>query len=349
MQGSEIEAMRSEPVSGAATESRELATFMFHPSLLIRDRAEAERFFERAFGVPSVYQRVIMTDNRLEYNNDYPTDYSIYTWVADVWFDALQPDLYRIEGRENADPSYGRLVEIGWFVDDLAASIEACERAGVRVLNQHDAIVTTANVSEAASAASNDIALFWMHPADTGLSLELCYMTPTFGGKFGEVCFPPLTNGWQSPPMLGPNPLGVEFCSWHSILTTDLPRALKWACEVLGGRLIHRSFDQALQTENTYVWLGKSVLEFAQPVASDGLAYDNFQKKTSSLSGKVSEDVYWSIGFKVRDVKRAASHLESAGIAFEWLDDHRIMIDAQVGLGVYWCLTDQAVSSDPRI
>jgi hypothetical protein len=331
------------------SEGTRRALYNFHPTLILEDRLEAEAFFQNVFGMESVHQGTVMYDPRLKYNDDYPMDYSVWTWIGDLWFDTIQPDLYRIVGADPVDkPNYRHMIEMAFLVDDVDATLAAFERNRIKIWNQYGDLVTLANKETAISAATTEIALFWPDPADTGMAMEICHFNTEFGRKFGEICYPPFVNGWKGPKPRGPNPLGIEFCAFHSVLTDNVPRALRWSTSVLGGNVISTSIDHALQTENTYVWIGESVVQFARPLQAQGIAYERHKDKSASLSGKMSDDVYWSLGLKVSDLEKTRDHLKAVDLPFENLDDHRVIVAPEHGLGVRWCFTDQNVEGDTR-
>lgn len=322
--------------------------YMFHPTMTTADRAAVEAFFKRFFQTDGIYQRQVTTDRRLAFNPDYPVDYSFHVWVADMWFDAIQPDLYRIEGSTTPPPSMGRLVEMAWFVDDVASTVAACESHGIRVFNQYGAPVTSSNPQAAISAATPEFLLWWLNPADTGFAIELCRITPVISHFFAELCFPPLASGWRSPAPDGPNPLGIEYCSHHTLLTDKVARGLQWAVDVLGGKVIHQGTDPRRETESTYVWLGKTVVEFAQPKRPESPAWRDWQEKTTSLAGAPQEDVYREITFRVRDVPAVRAHISKLQLDCEYEDEHFVTLNRAHGLGVCWSFTDEAIPGDPR-
>ena len=70
------------------------------------------------------------------------------------------------------------------------------------------------------------------------------------GGLVGELAFPPILSNWSAPEPTAPNPLGIQYCSHHTVLTVDIHRALRWAVELLGGRVLNEAYNPYLKSDS---------------------------------------------------------------------------------------------------
>ena len=136
------------------------------------------------------------------------------------------------------------------------------------------------------------------------------------------------------------DPLGIEGCSHHTILTSDSARAVHLLVDVLGGGIISVAENEVLQTHSTYVSLGDAVFEYAEPW------------QQSPLMGRVAQnaplDLYHTITWKVTDLDRAAEHLERNGVRIASRTEHTITSDPRDGFGVPWGFTTAVTEGDPR-
>lgn len=129
-------------------------------------------------------------------------------------------------------------------------------------------------------------------------------MTPVISPHYGEICFPPMIDSWNPAAPVGDNSLGIQFCSHHTIFTDNVARGLRWSVDILGGRVVHQGSNDFLETQSTYVWLGKTIIELPNP-STESRSWNDWQNKTTSLVGAPQEDVYQSITFKMRDLNAA--------------------------------------------
>ncbi len=82
---------------------------------------------------------------------------------------------------------------------------------------------------------------------------------------------PRIAPGWTLPPVTDDDPLGIERCSHHTVLTGQPERALRLIVDVLGGNIVHEGRDELRGTTVTSVDLAGSILEYAVPdVGSPG-------------------------------------------------------------------------------
>src|SRR4051812_23839122 len=93
-------------------------TMMYHPSHHVTDLAEAERFFEEVFGRTSTPLASMMRDAPAR--DGYPTDYSTFTPIQDVLFDAIDPKRYVLLGKQRYKTvTEPHLKGFGWYVEGM--------------------------------------------------------------------------------------------------------------------------------------------------------------------------------------------------------------------------------------
>ena len=104
-------------------------------------------------------------------------------------------------------------------------------------------------------------------PAETGLSYEFCVFMPHRDPR-GD---PPVHAAIPF------DPLGIECCSHHTVLTDHKERALLLLVEVLGGRIVHEGRNDLLATQSTFVALANGVIELGQPLEEGSPAMQDWQ------------------------------------------------------------------------
>ncbi|MGD9696770.1 MAG: glyoxalase/bleomycin resistance/dioxygenase family protein [Thermoleophilia bacterium] len=319
---------------------------LFHPTNVVRDRAEMARFLKRVFNANGRNQGELLAEFDLDAS--YPPDYSLYTWIAEVWIDSIQPELYVLEGQPLPEGALDqRLVEFGWYIDGIDELQKALTTHGIRSVDQNNRPVPPDEAP--ASAGAPDIKLMWTDPATTGLSYELIEWPRERDAEFARLADARFDPSWTLPPISAEDPLGIERCSHHTILTRDVPRALNLVVDVLGGSVVRTADNPLLGTRSTYVWLKDALLEYAEPVETGSPAATELDGTTTpSLLGMPQEDRYHLIAWKVRDLDAVAAHLAAQGVGVEGRDDHTIVTDPADCLGVRWGFTDSLVTGDPR-
>ena len=304
-------------------------TMMYHPSHHVPDLGEAERWFERVFGRTSTSLASRMRD--LPTRPGYPTDYSIFTPISDVLFDTIDPKRYVLLGVQRyATVEQPHLKGFGWYIDGIAEVYRKLRRHGIRMVSQLDEL---ADGDAPPTAAGSPMPLYFSLPEDTGLRYEF----------FPAIPFPldpRIAPDWSVPPVSDDDPLGIERCSHHTVLTSDPERALRLVRDVLGGEVIHEGRDELRGTTGTYVALADSVLEYAVPDVGTAAHAD--------WSGEDPNDAYHSITWKVADLDRAQRHLEAQGVRIQMRSDDTIVTDTATSLGIPWGFTSRLTPGDPR-
>ena len=205
------------------------ATMMYHPSHHVPDLAEAENWFLRVFGRPSTSLASLSGDKPPR--PGYPNDYSTFTPISDVLFDTIDPKRYVLLGVQRYPTvDQPHLKGFGWYFEGMTELFHALTRHGFQIISQVDEL---AEGDDPPTAAGSAMPLYFSVPEDAGLRYEF----------FPAIPFPldpRIAPGWTVPPVADDDPLGIERCSHHTVLTGDPERALRLIVDVLGGDIVHR-------------------------------------------------------------------------------------------------------------
>lgn len=302
----------------------------FHPTFHVPSLDEQEAFFERVFGRPSVK---MMTMPR---NDDPPPDlpdhYSRLCMVADVLVDTVQPTRYIMQGEQKmAGVDRTVLQNIGWYADDIDETFRALRRNDILVLSQFGEPVLGDEPPDVGQGGG--IKMFFTDPADRGLRYQ-------FLPWFRLPVDPRSDPEWTLPPVSDDDPLGIERCAQHVIVTAQPARALRLFVDALGGTVIHEGRDEARGLTGPYVHLADGVYHFGEPDAGTPDA--------DALAEKLPADNYVAMTWKVVDLDRAARHLEANGVRIAVRTDDTIVTDPATSIDTAWGFTTRSVPGDPR-
>jgi catechol 2,3-dioxygenase-like lactoylglutathione lyase family enzyme len=320
-------------------ESRRYTTLtVFHPIHWVSDLQEAGAWLERIFGRPTVSLTELMGDE--PHRDGYTIDYAIFCFIQDVFFESMDPARLTLGGRESIPsrrmppPSVPRLTHFGWYVEGAEELFAALTEAGLHCQSQLGEPIT-----EPSRAGKTDFVSYYAMPEEVGLAYQL-HENPA--GKPRAYLFgdPRLEPGWTVPPVSAEDPLGVERCSHHTVLTTQPDRALRLVVDLLGGKIIHEGENELLQTRSTFVALGDGVFEYAVPSSNSA--------SMASALADAPDDLYYSLAWKVQDLERAQAHLLRQGVRTMMSDDQTIITDPATSLGVPWTFTATLTPGDPR-
>lgn len=304
-------------------------TMMYHPSHHVPDLAHAERWFEQVFGRPST--PLASMSRNAPSRDGYPTDYSTFTPISDVLFDTIDPKRYVLLGVQRyATVEQPHLKGFGWYFEGMPELFQTLKDRGFQVINQVDEL---ADGDTPPTAAGSSMPLFFSVPEDAGLRYEF----------FPAIPFPldpRIAPGWKLPPVSDDDPLGIEHCSHHTVLTGRPERALRLVVDVLGGTIVHEGRDELRGTASTYVHLADSLLEYAIP--------DVGTPAHADWSHDDPNDTYHSITWKVADLERAEHHLEAQEVRIQARSEDTIVTDPATSLGVPWGFTTALIPGDPR-
>jgi hypothetical protein len=297
---------------------------MYHPSHRVPNLIEAEHFFRKVFGRSSISLGEIQGARTTSVPAGYPSDYSHFTPISDVWFDCIDPCRYIVDGRQlYPTVTEPELSGFGWGVSGINQLWTLLQHCGIRCTDQ---LGWPATDPAPPRACFSESALFWTDPVDTGLRYEF-YPTASIGSAD-----PRSAEGWTIPPVDPADPVQIVRCSHHTVLTFDQDRALKFAVEVLGGSVLTEAKNEELGTASTYVELGGSVIEYAAPMDSDSLGW-------RALSATAPLDRYYTITWEVAQLEAIFLHLTACGLAFRASDDLVTLAPCEESLGIPWGFT----------
>lgn len=304
-------------------------TRLYHPSHHVTDLREAEAWFERVFGRQS--RSIAEMTRNAPASEGYPTDYSIFTPISDVLFDTIDPKRYVLNGiQQYASVDSPTLKGFGWYVDGIADAYRRLKQLGIGMVGQ---LGEAAEGDGPPSAPGSPMPIFFTVPEDAGLRYEFLPQIP----------FPldhRLSPGWELPPVSEDDPLVIERCSHHTILTDRPDRALQVMVDGLGGTIFHEGRNEVLSATSTYVHLADAVFEYAVPDA-DTQAYTDWAVNAPN-------DTYHSITWKVRDLEQVARHLKEQGVGIRTHTSEVIITEPETSLGIPWGFTTALTTGDPR-
>ncbi|WP_210251858.1 hypothetical protein [Agrobacterium tumefaciens] len=300
---------------------------LFHPTIHVPDLATTEGWFERVFGRRSVSLETILPSTP-----NYPTDYSTFTVIRDVFIDSIDPKRHFVSGFQRYPaveaPS---LKGLGWYIEGMTALHLGLRGAGIRSMGLSDEI---AEGEQPPLSPGGGVITFFTVPQDAGLQYQFFLEGTPF------PLDPRTAPGWLLPPVEENDPLAIECCSHHTILTGQPDRALNFAVNALGGKVIHEGRNRILAATSTYVALADTVLEYAMPDAGTAAQ--------AHLAAAGSGDSYYSMTWKVVDLDRVERHLVAENVGISMRDETTIVTDAQTSLGIPWGFTSTFLPNDPR-
>lgn len=305
-------------------------TRLYHPSHHVTDLREAEAWFGRVFGRPS--RPIAEMTKKAPASEGYPTDYSTFTPISDVLFDTIDPKRYVLDGvQQYASVDRPHLKGFGWYVDGIADAYRRLRELGIAMVGQRGEV---ADGDDPPSAPGSPMPIFFTVPESAGLRYEFLPQIP----------FPldhRLVPGWEVPAVSDDDPLGIERCSHHTVLTDRPERALRVMVDGLGGTVIHRGRNEVLGASSTFVQLADAVFEYAVPDAGTA-AYADW-------AGAAPNDTYHAITWKVVDLDRVERHLKEQGVDLRVRTDEVIVTDPASSLGIPWGFTTVVMSGDRRV
>jgi hypothetical protein len=303
---------------------------MWHPSHNVTDLGATEEFFERVFGQPSTNIEAILKGGPRR--EGFSNDYSTFTFIRDVLFDSIDPKRYIAFGVQRyPTPEKPHLNRLSWYLEGSDDFYRAMRGLGFRFTNQRDEIIDDDEPPVRSGPTAGGP--LYLLAEDAGL---LYSFLPA--GPF--PLDPRTAEHWALPPVSEDDPLGIEFCSHHTLLTDRPERALRLLVDGLGGTVIHHGRDDLRGTTETYVHLADGIVAVSVP--------DPGTSAASDLSGLLPNDAYHALTWKVVDLDRAARHLQDQGVRIHRRSDDTIITDAETSLGIPWGFTTALLPGDPR-
>ncbi|OAG35332.1 hypothetical protein AYO21_10472 [Fonsecaea monophora] len=306
---------------------------MWHPSHKVLDLAAAERFFKDVFGRDS--EPVERHIPPKEQAPEYPRDYAVLTPIQEVLFDSIDPKKYVVEGRKPYDDvTKPHLHGLGWVVEGAEEIYQTCLK---HVIRSTDQVNRLGSPDKPPVVGFSKSPCFFTLPEVTGLRYQIYPVSATEGAD------PRAEPGWSVPPLSESDPLSLEFCSHHTVLTCNPEQGKRFLVDILRGRIIHQGRNEILETDSTYIALGDGVYELAVPTRDGSFAAEELKHHDVAPF-----DSYISLTFKVKDLAKVEKHLAAMKIRTLVRDQHTITTDPEDTIGVAWGFTDKLVPGDPR-
>ncbi|XAH22386.1 hypothetical protein AAFF27_20545 [Xylophilus sp. GW821-FHT01B05] len=290
---------------------------LFHPTAHVPDVTQAEQWFARAFGQKSKPLTAILPSTP-----DYPTEYSLFTVIRDVFFDSVDPKLHFVNGVQRYPAAQvPSLKGLGWYIEGVEELYHALRRHGIRCMD------LTNNISDGDDpplSRGGRVMTYFTVPEDAGLQYQF----------FREGPFPldpRTTPGWVLGPVEADDPLGIEHCAHHTILTSRPERALRFIVDALGGTVVHQGRNELLGAASTFVLIADALLEYAVP--------DPGTPAHADLATHAPLDSYYGITWKVTDLDRVERHLAAIGVSIREQSSQTIITQPDTSFGIPWGFT----------
>lgn len=318
-------AVTQSSTSGQPTERGFRVTQLHHPNHRVRDLREAEAWFARVFGRASRSLSQLYRAHDVP-RRGHPVDHFTYTSISDLLFGSIDPSRYVVHGTprypSSAEP---HLDGLGWYLEDLDDVYSALRDLGVGLVDQFGEPA----VGESPPTAGESGAPVFMTLADdAGLRYQFLPQTPVMLDHRRGMARATSGSGVS-------DPLGIECCLHHTVLTDRPERALKIVIDVLGGLVVHEGHNPVLGGASVFVHLADSIIEYAIP--------DEGTAAYSDWVAQAPRDTYHQITWKVADLDRVAEHLHQQGVMLRLRTDEVIVTDPATSLGVPWAFaTDVA-------
>ena len=300
---------------------------LYHSTIWVPDLDQAAGYFDEVFGRESFVLGEYLGSKRSDLPRGHRNDYALFTPVAEVQLECVDPTLMLIDGvqvhRSVPGPKLGALA---WFVDGIVELWSEMRRQGFGGFDQR--VRSPAGEGPPLDVSSTPI--IFTRPEETGLSYELCVYLPRRDPR-GDPPRPALSDS---------DPLGIEACSHHTVLTGVPERASRFLVDILAGQVFHRERNVVLGTESTFIALADAVVELAQPLEGSPMA--EACRRSAPL------DSYYSITWKVGDLDRVAKHLEAKAVPINIHGETLIATDPSHGLGIPWGFSTMFNQNDPR-
>lgn len=301
---------------------------LYHSTMWVRDLDEATEFLARVFGRESTVLGEYLGSKPRDVPAGFRNDYATFTPIAEVQLECVDPTLMLIDGVQVHDRvTQTKLGALAWFVDGIEDLWSEMRARNLHGTDQRRHIPEGEDPPRDVSSTP----IIFTLAEETGLDYELCVYMPRRDPR-GD---PPV-------PALSPtDPLGIECCSHHTVLTLQPNRARRFLVDVLHGRVIHEGRNPLLETESSYIALADAVVELAEPLGEGSPAAQVARRNAP-------RDTYWSLTWKVKDLDQVAKQLEAAEVRTEVRSDTTIIANPADGLGVAWGFSAVLVEGDPR-
>ena len=308
-------------------------TANFHPTLRVTGQLdEATVWMQRVFG------RSCYGPPKSFLTAGFPDDYCSMTMIQDVLFDML--DATRLPASLGAPAGVDvppHLAMLAWYVDDHDSLVRRFHDHGIRLLDLLGQVIE----GDTAPPPVETGVLSFADPSQMGFEYEfLTAVEPPMRAIWAQEVDPRLEPGWRLPAVSLDDPLRLQCCAWHTLITAQPERLRRFFVDLLGGTIIHQGFNEAIGSESIYVSLGRAVYELGHPVR-EGIAASRL-----GLHYRGLEDCYLGITFKTADLSQARAHLLAEGVTLAVNEADIVVTDPNDSLGVCWGFTDHFMIGD---
>ena len=310
-------------------------TANFHPTLTANGRLDAvQDWFRR------VFRRPCHGPSPAYLIDGYSSDYCFTVLLQEVFFDVMDPSRFSSANNPKpADDIPPFLSLQAFYLDDLGAFIDRTAAQGLTLRDIKGTVMMPG--ARPAPIPHGDMVL--SNPQQTGYIYEFFTVGKTPKHKqWGTDIDARFLPAWRIPPVDPDDPLALEYCASHAMVTDDLARLRHLYVDILGGRIIYEGPNAALNTHSVHVALGDGVYELAQPVG-DGVGRDSLSQNASSM-----QDRYHGITFKTADLQRARAHLLAEEVPLVVDTPDLVVTEAAHSAGVYWGFTTKHVPGANR-
>lgn len=307
-----------------------MVKFMFHPSFHVPALAESQEFFERVFGRSSTLLEVMPRSDE-PIKPDAPKGYSAFTLINEVLIDSVCPALHRVNGVQHFPTVTEPILQnMGWYCGDIEDTFSALRRNEVPLVSQFGEPADGDTAPTVGQGGA--MKMFFTTPHQVGLRYQFLPLFPM-------PTDPRTKSDWTLPSVAASDPLGIERCAQHVVLTERPDRAVHFI-KALGGTVIHEGRDEARGITGPYVHLADAVIHYGAPDAGT--------PAQAVLAGQSPADKYHALTFKVQDLDVVAAHLSAQGVGVLTRTEDTIITDPATSFNTPWGFTTRLTSGDPR-
>lgn len=288
---------------------------LYQPHLRVPDLGQAELFFRAVFGRESTPLSTVMKRPPAP---GHSTDHSLFTMIADVLIESLDPHRYLTQSVQRYPGIEVASLDTpgGWLVDNAAALYLSLREAGIGVTDARGARLDH-------DTWAGGPAPFYAATADAGLPYALFE-------TFSFPLDPRFEPGWVIPPVSDSDPLGIIHASHHTLITRQPQRALRWYTEILGGVVVSQHHDEVRCLTGPVIELADARFHLAIREGADEVDADN----------------YHAITWLVVDLDRTARHLQAHGVGIRSRTDTDLITEPSTSLGVPWGFTTKSITEN---
>lgn len=307
---------------------------VYHVTQMTHDLAATDRWYDDIFSVRRFYTG---------YHVGAMRDASLVV-IGDLCMEPLISS--RVPGAENTPMGrfytrFGpRYHSLALYVDSVKEAYAALKQRNIRMYD----------VVGKPMLEMQERGAIFTHPKETFGMLELALLPSAAGGgapapgsppaaELGAARDPRVAPGWSTAFWRDQHPLGIERTSHITVLVEDLPKAVEFYRNVLGGKLLHEE-ERAGDRRSAFLALGGEVLvELGAPVAPGSPTWREHVRYNDGV---------FAVTFKVKDLGKAVSFLTSKGLRFESREPDTVVVNRGDAFGAVFAFTDRTIPNDKR-